>query len=65
MSITVAVQTLGPWVRISLKARMSVFILCRRIATGRSHAQGVKWNEVFQECPMLQVGATGIEEEKQ
>jgi hypothetical protein len=25
----------------------------------------VKWNEACQGCPMLQVGATGIEEEEE
>jgi hypothetical protein len=73
--ISSSAQTRRSWVRIPLNAWMSpcvcsVFVLGSGLATGWSPVQGVpptkikklKWNYGFHECPMLQVGARGIEE---
>jgi hypothetical protein len=61
-------ETQGSWVRVPLKAWISVFILClcvgSGVATGWSHVidscqqsyiMKVKWSEAFHGCPVLQV----------
>jgi hypothetical protein len=59
-------QTLRSWVWNTLKPWMFGFILCSHVAPlqladpSSKESCWLKWNEAFPRCPVLQLGATGI-----